>query len=264
MASSVPRAPGPLAPSGTDLSLPAATAETLLDGAGISGDTPEPILECPNCHALNGPGSLVCVACGARIAQLRELLPRLRQRQEARAAGHRDRLAEDARAISVDATAGGWRRLRWQLLAAVIAAAALGALLWAGTATYTGHALQRRDRLTAAFQSADACLVRAQYACARDGFIALLAEEHAYPGAHERLLDARYGLARQYADAGQWQPAIAESDALLRVAPDDPWALRLTRSVYDRWIQDALGRGDLLGAMRARLSRNACFPTAED
>lgn len=208
---------------------------------------------CPNCRALNPSNALVCVSCGINLAGFEAALPRLRQLQAERAQVHDEAVAERVSELAQEeAVRANWafgRQMR--ILLAVAAAVGLLAILGAG---FIGNQVRlRNERLARQYESALACLSSGRYQCARDELIALLREDSKYPGARENLAQARYGLAEQYARGGQWQDGIDELKAQLRESPDDTTAAWMIQDMYDRWLEDAIRRGDWWTATRLRM-----------
>lgn len=230
----------------------------------MASDPPlDTLVVCPNCQALNPARALICPSCGVNLGEFEAALPRIRQLQAEYTAAHRAQLADDTSALVVSETASGRRRLKTQLRLTLIAATLLAVLLTLGLAWYVRWQAQRRAELAASYKAALACLDAEDFLCARDGFIKLLEAQPDYRDALERLRLARYGLARQYAQAGQWPAAVDELDQVLKEDPTDPRALNLLQETYNRWLADALGRGDIVTVTKVMLQREARFPNKQ-
>ncbi len=217
-------------------------------------------LICGNCRALNPPNALVCASCGVNLADFRAAAPRFRELQVDQAMAHRQQLARQTSAVVADEVQRSRTQLRWQLRLLFIAAVILAVVTIIGAAYFAAQVRLRNERLAAEYSQAESCLAGRDYICARDAFEAVLREDPDYLKAREGLQLARYGLAEQYARSGQWQEATDELDKLLKESPADETALRLMKGVYDRWLADAISRGDWLTAWRVRLRRDALFP----
>lgn len=214
---------------------------------------PETTSLCPNCQALNPPNTLVCTSCGINLAGFEAALPRFRQLQSEQAQAHDEVVAERVSELAhAEADRGRWvfgRQMRILLVAAVVVS--LLAIL--GSGLLGNQARLRKERLARQYEMALVCLSDGRYQCAKDGLLALLREDSAYPGAQESLAQARYGLAEQYARDGQWQAGVNELKAQLRESPDDTTTSRMIQEMYDRWLADAINRGDWWTAIRLRM-----------
>ncbi|HEY8746311.1 MAG TPA: zinc ribbon domain-containing protein [Chloroflexota bacterium] len=225
--------------------------------------TPEQGLICSNCHALNSAGASVCTACGVRLVNLPDAVVRLQEIERQEAAAHAA-ILQARTATRID---GEWRRsvrgLRRQmvwLLAAALVAAAAGL----GVMRFHQHQLAvQAQHLASDYAAGMLCLSDTNFLCARDDFQALLLESPGYRDAADKLREARYGLARQYAAGGQWQKALDELNAVLNQKPGDAQALTQEHDVYNRWIADVSGHGDYLQALRLILQRDARFPPGQ-
>jgi tetratricopeptide (TPR) repeat protein len=207
---------------------------------------------CPNCRALNPPDALVCVSCGVHLAGFEAALPRFRQLQAERTQVHHEAVAERVSALAQEEAARGNWALGRQIRVLLIVTAAIGFFAVVGSAFLGNQVRLRNERLARQYESALACLSSGRYQCARDELVALLREDSRYPGARENLAQARYGLAEQYASSGRWQDGINELKAQLRESPDDTTAARMIQDMYDRWLADAIRRGDWWTVMRLR------------
>lgn len=217
-------------------------------------------LTCPNCRAINPPNTVVCRSCGIHLSAYRESQARLIEHKRDSTADHEAQLEASTSEAIVSGLARGRRQLALQLRIVFGAAAILLVVIAITIALYAQAQKQRREQLALQYQSAVSCMRRSDYLCARDGLAALLQEEPTYPEAAPQLRDARYELAQQYLQAGQWQPALDELDTLLRDDPADVRALALTKDLFNRWYKDAVGRGDWVIALRVELQRKARFP----
>ncbi len=178
------------------------------------------------------------------------------------AAAHSAQLEEHTSEIVTQALQQGREQFRTQLRIALAVTFVLGILIAGGLVWYADQRQQRTVRLGNEYAQATACLNSGDYQCARKMFNAVLIEEPGYPGALSGLTNARYELASQFTQAGQWEQAVTELDAILRVEPADIRTLELLRMTYDRWYDDALARGDLLTALSVDGQRKARFPDA--
>lgn len=212
--------------------------------------TTETARRCPNCSAFIPDGALLCRSCGIDFAAFQALQP-LRQAQPAAPASDAPVRA------ALEQTR---RRLTRQVRALLALAALVLVLALALAALYAEGQRQRRARIDGLYQQAQVCSARQDYGCAFDTLDQVLREEPSYPGAARLRGDTRLGLARQQAQAGQWAATVEQLDALLAEQPARAEALALLRSTYDRWLDDALGRGDLATALRVGLQRQARFP----
>jgi tetratricopeptide (TPR) repeat protein len=217
-------------------------------------------LACPNCRAINPPNTAVCRSCGVHLSAYQEAQRRRVALKRDSVADHAAQLDTSTSATIVSGVARNRRQLSLQLRVLFGAAAILLVVIVIAVALYAQSQKQRRERLALQYQSAIACVHRNDYLCARDGFAALLQEEPTYPEVARQLRDARYELAHQYLRAGQWQPALEQLNLLLRDDPTDEPTLALTKDLYDRWYQDAVGRGDWITAFGVDLQRKARFP----
>lgn len=214
---------------------------------------------CPNCQALVPPRSVVCASCGVNLDQFRAALPGMRRAQDERVEiQERDLHVEHAQRVAEE-NFRTREQSRQGLRMLLIVAALLTVIVAALSAWVVLAQRQHEARLQAEYEAAASCLSAEDYLCARDRFQALIAEEEAFRDAREQLALARYGLAAQYADAGLWSNAIDELDALLETRPGDVAALALMEDVYNRWIIDSVGHGDLLSALRLQLQRASRF-----
>lgn len=219
----------------------------------MTGNTIDTTRVCPNCRALPPEGALVCQSCGISFAAYQTAVYQQSSQTEQSPA-----LADDQPSgMALEHTR---RQLMRQLRALLAVAGVVLALALALGALYAEGQRQRRARLDGLYQQGAACATRQDYGCASDALGQLLAEEPAYPDAGRLLADARYGHAQQYARAGQWAAAVEQLDALLAEQPSRSDALVLLRNTYDRWLSDALGRGDLPAALGVGLQRQARFP----
>jgi tetratricopeptide (TPR) repeat protein len=226
----------------------------------MAGETVEAeIATCPNCGAIAPARTAVCRSCGVNLlsdGRARERLARLKQGLDViDASTAAPGLAEPSRVWAID-----WRQLLGQLRFVALGAGALAVLivLWAGWRADLAAQRANEDARQAA--NARDCLQRADYLCARDGFLAVLRDDPTYPGAAAALTDARLGLAEQDAEAGIFAAAIAEVDVVLAVDPGNRTALFAASSYYNRWHQYALARGDWLTALRVYQEWQARFP----
>ncbi|MCL4299595.1 MAG: hypothetical protein KJ077_27915 [Anaerolineae bacterium] len=189
-------------------------------------------------------------------------MARIYQIQTDHAMAHQERLAGDTSNLIAEAIAVGRKRLRHQLRLAVIVAGMMAVLVVTGTAWYTYQQHLRREWLATQYHIARTCLDNGDYLCARDGFVAILQVESNYSEASIHLDEARYELAQQYAQAGQWESAVTELDLLLKDYPADQRALKLLEETYDRWLLDAMGHGDWVTALKIKMQQEARFPSA--
>jgi ribosomal protein L40E len=226
----------------------------------MTAETPLGDSTCPNCRALNPASAVVCRSCGVNLRLYQQALPHLREREAEQSRQHQDQLAESAAAAIALEGARSRERSRRQLSGLGVALLLLAGLVIGGAAFLRFSQAQRRDRLATDFAAATNCLQTQDYPCAVERFAALLDDEPDYPGAWAGLAEARLGLAGQLATAGQWEAAASELEMLLEANPANSAALAALRDVYDRWIQDALGRGDFIKALSLRLQRDARFP----
>ena len=88
----------------------------------------------------------------------------------------------------------------------------------------------------------------------------LLKESRCYRNARELLNVSGVNLALQYAQVRKWDEAVNLLDDLLEGSPGDPVLLGTLKTIYDRWIADAAGRGNWIVALSLTLQRNARFP----
>lgn len=228
----------------------------------MTADSPLGDSNCPNCRALNPVNAVVCRSCGINLNLYRQALPHLREQETEQAQQHRLQLAE-ATASSVAETEAALRRQgRRQTLTLLVTLLFLAGFVVAGAAFYRYEQAARRDRLASDYLAAVACLQDQNFQCAVAGFSKLLEEEPDYPGAQAKLAESRLGFAYQLAAAGRWELAIDELEIVLKSDPANTAALVALREIYDRWIQDAIGRGDWVKVLRLRLQRNARFPEA--
>lgn len=214
---------------------------------------PETPSLCPNCQALNPPNTLVCASCGINLAGFEAALPRFRQLQSEQAQAHDEAVAERVSELAhAEADRGRWVFGR-QMRILLVVAAAVSLLAIFGSGLLGNQARLRKERLARQYEKALICLSNEHYQCARDELLALLREDSKYPGARDNLAQARYGLAEQYARDGQWQAGVNELKAQLRESPDDSTASRKVQEMYDRWLADAINRGDWWTVMRLRM-----------
>ena len=218
---------------------------------------------CANCRALNPPQATICVSCGVHLETFRAAAPRLRELQESDGEAHARRLTDEASSRVAREVASGKRLLGLQLWVLLAATGVLAIVVVLGAAYFANRARLRQERLANEYQEAQACLQAQDYLCARNKFENLLFEEPEYPGVRENFIEAHYGLAQQYTRSGKWKAAIGELDALLELIPGDEDALSLMKKVYDRWIDDAISRGNLITAWSIRRQRDARFPPNE-
>lgn len=226
-----------------------ALAKSLIMTDDVSIDKSQP---CPNCRAFNSAGALLCRSCGINFAAFQAVQPQILRQSDPLSVESDEPASEMLRAARQRLT----RQV--QVLLAVAAVTLVLALFLA--ALYAEHLRQRHARIDGLYQQALACSINQDYGCASNTLVQVLREEPAYPDAARRLHDARLGLARQQAQAGQWAAAVEQLDTLLAEQPGRADALALLRSTYDRWIDDSIGRGDLFTALRVRLQRQARFP----
>ena len=214
---------------------------------------PEATSICPNCQALNPPNTLVCASCGISLAGFEAALPRFRQLQSEQAQAHNEAVTERISELAqAEADRGHWvfgRQVRILLAIAVV----VGLLAVVGSGFLGNQVRLRKERLAKQYKTAQACLDSGRYQCARDELIALLREDAEYLGAQQSLAQARYRLAEQYANNGQWQAGINELKAQLRESPGDKIASWMIQDMYARWLADALRRGDWWTATRLRM-----------
>jgi Tfp pilus assembly protein PilN len=213
-------------------------------------------LICENCHALNPVNAIICSGCGVNLEQYRANAHRFRKRQEESATVYIGQATTEASTIISNEVAQAKQKLRRQILILLGGAALIAVVIIVLGAVY-------RQRLATEFNQAMTCLTNQDYRCARDGFAAVLASVPDYPEAKKNLDEARYGVATQNAQSGQWQVAVNELNALLTDTPNNKAALSLLENIYRRWLADALSRGDWLTALQLQLQILARFPQTE-
>lgn len=216
-------------------------------------------LICPHCRALNPPSAHICRSCGINLPAYQASRTRLLELQRDASAEHTTRLENDVQTTVAHAVAQGRQQLASQLRILLITGAALAIVIVIAVLMYAAQLKQRREQLATQNEQALTCLAHQDYLCARDKFVAVLSEEPDYPEAAHKLQEARYGLAQQYTNAGQWQQAVDNLDALLLADPSQQRAVDLLHDVYDRWLKDALARGDFLTAIQVKIQRDARF-----
>lgn len=222
-------------------------------------ETPFGDSACPNCRALNPASAVVCRSCGVNLQLYQQVMPHLREREAEQLRQRQGQLAESAATAIAQEGAKRRERSYRHLSGLLIALLLLAGLVIAGAAILGYSQAQRRDRLAAELATAANCLQTQDYVCAIERFTALLDDEPDYPSARARLEEARLGLAGQLIATGQWEAATNELEIILEDNPANATALASLRDVYDRWIQDALGRGDFIKALSLHLQRNARF-----
>lgn len=214
---------------------------------------PEATSICPNCQALNPPNTLVCASCGISLAGFEAALPRFRQLQSEQAQAHNEAVTERISELAQAEADRSHRAYGRQVRLLLVVAAVVGLLAVLGSGLLGNQVRLRKERLARQYESALACLSSGRYQCARDELVTLLREDSTYLGAQENLAQARYGLAEQYASNGQWQAGINELKAQLRDSPDDTTALWKVQEMYDRWLADAIRRGDWRTVLRLQV-----------
>ncbi len=209
---------------------------------------PEPLAAnntlCPSCRAVNPPFARICTSCGVDMMRYSEVLPQIRALQDDHAAAHQARLVEDVTTVVADGSVKGRQSLELQLRSVLFIAALLLVFVVIGTAWYARQQQLRRQRLAEQYKKATACLTTGDYLCALENLDALLRAEPDYPNAQSSLDAARYALAEQYVQAQQWQRAVTTLETLLEDNPYHVQALNLRKTVYTRWIEEAMLQKD--------------------
>lgn len=234
-------------------------------------------LRCPNCRAVNPPQAIVCGACGINLPRAVAASTRVEDDVAPAVEATWDQSADSADAEvaawtgstdgAIDAADVGGigarsrrvlaRQLRWVVIGAVALAVAILAI----SAWRAEEAARERAALVQLDARAQACLARGDAACARDAFGSIVAQDPTYPGARDGLESARRVYAEQLAQSGQFSQAVDELDAILRDDPGDRAASEQLRRAFDRWYDDAIGRGDVTTAFFVDRLRRARFPT---
>lgn len=216
---------------------------------------------CPNCGAPVAPGTLVCPACGVHIAVYQQLQSQVEQaRGEQSSARVRERARAAAERVAADRAREQVQRKR-QLFALLAGTVVMAILIAVAAGIYRHQRQLAAERLRRDLERAAGCLEAQDYLCARDLFLGVpkrSRDQQVVAGLHA----ARLGLAKQYAQAGQWESATDELEVALAKSPGDAKALALLEDIYGRWYRDALGRGDLIEALRVKLQQEARFSRA--
>jgi Tfp pilus assembly protein PilE len=212
---------------------------------------------CPNCRALNPPGTIICDSCGINVVPFAEAQSQINKIRDDHAAKHEAELQEDAREYIAEESDRIQVQLRKNLKLTVVIAVvlAIGVVLFAAYNAYIEQ--QRRLRLAADYELAAACLEEAYFLCARDGFDALLAEEPGYPNAERQLIEARLGLAQSLNEAERWEEAKVELNLVLEAEPFNKQARALLSQNYADSIANAKARGNIVEAWRLLMERSA-------
>jgi hypothetical protein len=225
---------------------------------------PKNRLICPNCNALNPPGTIVCMSCGIRIEDFKIALPRLEQIKLSRAELHREQLEDEKKLNIQENNLHNYRSLRKLLLIWVTVVFALGLVVSAGAAVYANQVKQTREEQRILYETSLVCLVKEDYVCARDGFRTLMESGANFPGIRDDLNVAQYRLARQYFDSGQWESTVQELNELLKRDPGNEDALDMLKASYDQWINQLGLEGRLIQRWMVRRERDARFPPLKD
>lgn len=189
-----------------------------------------------------------------------QALPHIQEREIERARIQEEELVAAAAETVAQQTEQNRQQGNRQLVILLAVLGVLAFMVISVAAAYRYFEAERRARLASDFATAATCLEIQDYQCALAGFESVVERDASYEGARLGLRDARIGLAGQFAASGQWDAAIGELELALEIDPANLVALTLLRDAYDRWIQDALGRGDFVRALGLRLQRNARFP----
>jgi tetratricopeptide (TPR) repeat protein len=215
---------------------------------------------CPNCGALHAPNAHICVGCGVNIDEYRHALPEWKNYQERQEAAHQDELAE-IQADLMDAGRSEKRKLFGLQLKYLIIAGILLMMTTLIIFSAAGYQTRlRRERLAEIYAESLACLKDGNFLCARDGLIQVVHSSRRDEDVIQYLALARLGLAGQYARSGKWSDAIQELDLYLETNPGDESALALMENVYNRWLADAIARGNVFEVWRVQRQRDAIFP----
>jgi tetratricopeptide (TPR) repeat protein len=214
---------------------------------------------CPSCQAVNPPYARICTSCGVDMVRYAEALPQIRELQDDQAAEHQARLVEDAATVVEDESNKGRRSLGLQVRLLLFIAALLLVFAVMGTAWYARQQQHRRQRLAMQYAKATTCLENGDYLCALENLDALLRAEPDYPDVQRSLDIARYELAKQYIETGQWEMAVSTLEALLKGNPYDIQALNLLEMTYTLWIEDAVRQKDWWTVMRLTKQRAIQF-----
>lgn len=176
-------------------------------------------LICPNCGAVNPPFTTICASCGVRIEDFRSALPRLEHLKSSREASHREHLEDEKKLILQDELRKSQHSFRRLLIVLGAVLLAIGLVVVLGVVLYANRVKEARAEMERQYAASLDCLRQEDYACARDGFHALMQAGASYYDLEEKLDVAQIGLARQYLASGQLEAAIAEMDNLLARSP---------------------------------------------
>lgn len=221
---------------------------------------PENRLICPNCQTLNNSYAQICAGCGVNMDEYRASLPRLQRMAAEQAASHREQLQGQLQSKARQDRQISRAAFNRRMLVLLVVALALAVFICLGSYLYASRFRKTQDEVRDQFIASLVCLEMQEYQCAKEGFQALKAARPAWDVLDGYLNDAQFGLARQYFDSGQWEPAVEELRLLLQRDPGNKPAIDMLRTSYERWITQLRIEGGWFKLWFVTRERDARFP----
>jgi tetratricopeptide (TPR) repeat protein len=201
-------------------------------------------LRCPNCKALNPPGTIVCSSCGVNLAAFDTAMPKMQMERAERSAIHSATLAAETTAhVDEEVRLGQVRfqsQLRWLGITLIVLIVCGGVL----AASYVRYQQARYQRRTALYEEGVECLHQEDFECALTNLEKVFSEDPDYPGVRQSLRQTRSSLWSRAIDAGDWSQAVSVMEAALKMDPHDVRAAWMLKEAYRLWLRSASRRGD--------------------